>query len=166
MWLSAWRIASISVPTPIRCPAPAASRTPLAKPGLHRLDHRLQRQPAPGAQLGRVTDLGVHDTVGGQVEHGLRGDPLQRLLPLQHRDGVRERLEVAHQGTRRGRGDEPGRQLRGVGAGQLVAHLVGQLDERAGAQAAVEVVVQQDLGCGEQVDGAGWVPAGAVTASR
>ena len=61
--------------------------------------------------------------------------------------------------------DEPAAERVGVRRGQLVTDLRGQLDDRRGAQAAVEVVVQDDLGqAGDEGDeGVGaMAPVGSV----
>jgi hypothetical protein len=58
---------------------------------------------------------------------------------------VLEGLEVQVEVVAVGALGEPPRQLAGVGGGQCVAHLAGQLDDRGGPQPAVQVVVQEDL---------------------
>ena len=114
----------------------------------HRLDDGLDRQPARRRQLGCEAHLGVHDAVGGEVERALPRHPVDGVGGLHDADGVRERLQVAHQRAGVGGLPEPGAELGGVGGGQVaVAVRVGQLDHRLRPQPAVEVVVQQDLRC-------------------
>ena len=118
------------------------------------VDDLLELHPALEVLLGGVADLGVHDTVGGQVHDALARDPAYVLRALHHRDRVVEGLQVARQRAGVAGLDEPGAEpLRGVGAvGQLVADLVGDLEDRLRAQPSVEVVVQQDLGgAGDQL---------------
>jgi len=60
---------------------------------------------------------------------------------------VGEALEVVHEVAALGVGDEPGRQLVGVeGRQALVIALARELRDRRGAQAAVQVIVQHNLG--------------------
>ena len=128
-------------------PAAAAAFSPSAKPASTASTTASKRQPAVDVQLGCEPDLGVHDVVVGQVLDALEGHPVQRLGGLHDADGVRERLQVAHQRSAVRGGAEERRQLVDVGGGQLVvAVLVGQLEHRRGPQPAVEVVVQQRLG--------------------
>ena len=102
-------------------------------------------RPVADVLLGGVADLGVHDAVGGQVGDALAGDPLDRRLGLHHRHGVVEGLEVAHQRPESAdSANQRPERLRVVGR-ERVTDLVGQLEDRLRAQAAVEVVVQQDL---------------------
>ena len=113
----------------------------------HRLDDRLDRQPLRRRQLGREPHLGVDDAVGGQVEGALAGHPVDRLRPLHDADGVRERLQVPHQRPGVRGLPEPAAQALRIGRRQpAVAVLVGELQHRLRAQAAVQVVVQEDLG--------------------
>ncbi len=65
--------------------------------GEHRIDDRVQRQPGVDVQFGREPDLGVHHVVGREVLDALVGHPVQGLGCLHHPDGVRERLQIAHQ---------------------------------------------------------------------
>ena len=63
-------------------------------------------------------------------------------------DGVVEALEVEDEVAPGGAGGEPGGQLVGVGGGEaVVADVGGELDDGGGPEAAVEVVVEQDLRC-------------------
>ena len=128
-------------------PSAAGRLLAVGEAGEHRVDDRVQRQPAVDVQLGREPDLGVDDGVGGEVLDALEGHPVQRLGGLHDPDGVRERLQIAHQRSAVRGGAEERRQLVDVGGGQLVvADLVGQLQHRRRPQPAVEVVVQQRLG--------------------
>jgi len=97
--------------------------------------------------LGRVADLGVDDPVIGQVLSALGGDSLDGVLGLHHSDGVLEGLEVLLQRVAACPPGEPTGQLVHVGRRQSGIALLGrQLDDRCGAQPAVEVVVEQGLG--------------------
>ena len=95
--------------------------------------------------LGRVADLGVHDAVRRQVLDTLARHPRQRGGGLHDRDRVVEGLEVLHQRAGVGHRREPLTQRLGVGSGQRVPDLGGQLDDRGRPQPPVEVVVQQHL---------------------
>lgn len=120
---------------------------PVDESGQHRIDHLVERQAAVDVQFGGESHLGVDHVVGGQIRHALAGDPVQRLGGLHHPDGVRERLEIAHQRPAVGRGAEELGQRRQFGGGQpVIPELIGQLEHGGGAQAAVEVVMQQGLG--------------------
>ena len=120
---------------------------PVGEPGQHRVDDRVERQPAVDVQLGGEPDLGVDHRVGGQVLDAFEGHPVQRLRRLHDADRVGERLQVAHQRSAVRGGAEERRQPVDVGGGQVVvAELLGQLQHRRGPQPAVEVVVQQRLG--------------------
>ncbi|MNW55969.1 hypothetical protein D3C74_336640 [compost metagenome] len=126
----------------------------LLEPGLDRVHGVLQAQAALHVLLGGPALLGVDDAVRGQVEDGLAGDAREGLGRLHDGDGVVEGLEVAHERARVGRLDEPGAQRVRLGRGQVVPDRGGQLDDRRGAQPAVEVVVEDDLGeRGDRRDG-------------
>ena len=119
---------------------------PVGETGEHRVDDGVQGQSAVDVQLRCEPDLGVDDVVGDQVLDALVGDPVQRLRGLHDADGVRERLQVAHQRSAVRGGAEERRERVGVGGGQrVVPVLLGQLQHGRGPQAAVEVVVQQRL---------------------
>ena len=126
-------------------PAPGR-RTALVEPLLDGGHDLVEGQPLGDVLLGRVAHLGVHDAVGGQVLHALAGDPGQRRGGLHHRDRVVERLEVALQRAGVGGLGEPAAERLGVGRGQLVADLGGEVDDRLRPEPAVEVVVEQHLG--------------------
>ena len=131
---------------------PAAGRgRPLLEALLHRGHDLVERQPRRDVLLGGVADLGVDDAVRGEVLHALAGDPGEGSAGLHHRDGVVERLQVAHQRAGvRGVG-EPLAQRGRVARGQLVADLRGEVQDGLRAQPTVEVVVQQDLRCPEDL---------------
>ena len=120
--------------------------------------------------LGGPADLGVDDTVVGQVLGRLPRDPGQALRGLHHADGMGEGLQVALQRPRVRAVAEPARQAVRVGRGQVgVRELLRQLGHGGRAHAAVEVVVEQDLGrgadglnggAGGEVDGHALQPIG------
>ena len=98
-------------------------------------------------QLRGEPDLGVDDAVIRQVGRAFGGDPDQRLAGLHDRDRVREPLQVQLQVPAGGvRGEPPG-ELPGIGAGQPpIPGLAGQFHDGSRPQAAIEVIVQHDLG--------------------
>ena len=97
-------------------------------------------------QLGREPHLGIHDPVGGQVLGAFGGDPAQRLRGLHHPDRVPEGVQVNLQVTAVRTLGEPLGQLFFVVRGQVVvARFLRQFEDRPRPQAAVQVVVQQDL---------------------
>ena len=111
-----------------------------------RLLDLVERQAALGAQLRGHADLGVDDAVGGEVLGALGRDPGDRVALLHDAGRVVERLEVELERLAVGAAAEPRRQLVDVGGRQaVVAELGGEVDHRRGAQAAVEVVVEERL---------------------
>ena len=113
----------------------------------HGVDHLGQCEPAGDVQLGCEAHLGVHDPVGREVLRALRGHAHERRSGLHDADRVREGLEIALEGARVGRLDEPAAERDRIGGGQaVVAGLVGELDDRGRTQSTVEVVVQEGLG--------------------
>ena len=146
---STWRIEVSSWRTTIVRPRARLASIPSRRPSRHRGDGLGLGQPLLRVLLGRPAGLAVDDAVGGEVLDELPGDPAQVLPRLHDGDRVLEGLEVAHQRAGVGGLDEPApERLRAVGRGrrQLVPDLGGQLQDRRGAHAAVEVVVQGDLG--------------------
>lgn len=124
------------------------------------LDHLFEAQPAVEVLLGGVAHLGVDDAVLGEVLGALAGDPDERLAGLHHADGVREGLQIPFQGTGVGGLPEPDAELVGVGLGKPgVPGVPGEVDDRAGAQPAVEMVVQQNLGRPPDLVRVGVMPA-------
>ena len=119
----------------------------VAESGEHRVQHLVEREPGDGVELGREADLGVDDTVGGEILGALERHPLERVAVLHHADRVGERLEVQHEVVALGTAVEPRRELGDVvGRQAAVSELVGELDDGARAYATVEVVVEQRLG--------------------
>ena len=101
--------------------------------GQHRVDDRVERQPAVDVQFWREPDLGVHDVVGRQVFDALVGHPVQRLRCLHHPDRVRERFEVTNERTAVRGGAEERRKPVDVGGRQLVVAVrLGELQHRGG----------------------------------
>ena len=94
---AACRIAVTRQRTVIGLPVGSGRLLPVGEAGQHRVDDRVERQPAVDVQLGGEPDLGVDHGVGGQVLDALEGHAVQRLGGLHDADGVRERLQVAHQ---------------------------------------------------------------------
>ena len=111
-----------------------------------RVDHFVEREPLLEVQLGGEADLGVDHAVVGEILGALLRDPHDGVTVLHHADGVGERLEVEHQVVALRAQVEPVGQRTDIGRRQpSVAVLGGQLDDGGGAQAAVEVVVQEGL---------------------
>src|SRR5436309_2289064 len=72
---------------------------------------------------------------------------IEGVVGLHDGGGVREAREVERQRPRRCTRVEPPRELRGVSRGQSAITLIsGQLDDRAGAQTSIEVVVEENFG--------------------
>ena len=104
-------------------------------------------QSPVGVEDRRETRLDVHHAVVVHVLDHLVGDALERLGGLHHAAGVREAFEVERQAAALRAAVKPLGQLAGVGGRQRgVALVPGQLDDRLRPQAAVEMVVQEDLG--------------------
>ena len=97
-------------------------------------------------QLRREPDLGVDHPVGGQVRGALGRDSPQRVRGLHDRDRVPERIQVDLEVAAVRAFGQPAGQLLDVVAGQVaVPDLLGQFQDGLRAQAAVQVIVQQDL---------------------
>jgi hypothetical protein len=126
---------------------PQGGRPPRARgePGQHRLDHGVERQAALQVLLGREPDLGVDDAVGREVLGALGRHPHEGVRGLHDGDGVVEGLQVPFERARVGGLHEPLPELAGVGGGQGMVDVGGQLDDGRRTQPAVEVVVQQRL---------------------
>ena len=101
--------------------------------------------------LGRVAKFRVDDAIPREVHHRLGGDAAKVRLCLHHGRGVSESLEIAHEVSGVGVLREDALELVGVGGRQLVPNLGSEFDDGRGAQAAVEVIVQQHLGQGENL---------------
>ena len=113
----------------------------------HALHDLLEVEALPGVEDGRVPNLGIDDSVAREILAALVGNALEGLLGLHDRDRVREATEVERQRPRRCTRVEPPRELRGVSRGQSAITLIsGQLDDRAGAQTSIEVVVEENFG--------------------
>jgi hypothetical protein len=83
-------------------------RHPLVESELHRAHNLLEGEAVAQVLLRGVPHLGVHDAVTGQVLDALAGHPGDVVGALHHRNGVVERLEVAHQRAAvRGLGEPP-----------------------------------------------------------
>ena len=105
----------------------------LLEAGPHRGHDLVESEPRGDVLLGGVADLGVDDPVGRQVGDALARHALDGGLRLHHRDGVVERLEIAHQRAGVGRLREPSAETVGVIRGEDVTDLVGELEHRRGA---------------------------------
>jgi hypothetical protein len=111
---------------------------------LHGLDRLGERQATLQVLLGRPPQLGVDDTVGGQVQHRLAGHAGEVLRTLHDRDRVLERLQVPRQRSGAGGVGEPHPQLVRRG-GQRVPDLLRDLGDGRRADATVEVLVERHL---------------------
>ena len=110
------------------------------------VEHLVQGQPGLDVELGGEAHLGVHEAVGGEVLGALGGHADDGVAVLHHADGVRERLQVEHEVVALGAAVEPRAEVVDVGGREAgVAVLRRQLDDGGGAQATVEVVVEDDL---------------------
>ncbi len=127
-------------------PAPPRRQAALTEPLLHRFDHAVQGESTLQMQFRSEPDLSVDHAVGGEILGAFPSDAHEALVRLHHPDGVGERLEVEHQILAVGSSGHPGGERLGVvGRQALVPELGGELDDRRGPEAAVEMVVQHDL---------------------
>ncbi len=90
-------------------------RLSLPEPRQGGVDDLLEGQAVHDVLFGRPADLGVDDAVVGEVLGRLAGHPGDALGRLHHRDGVRERLEIALQRAGVGAVAKPLAQLVRVG---------------------------------------------------
>ena len=105
-------------------------------------------RPPSVSSSGAIPHLGVHDAIGRQVLGALGRDPLDRIARLHDRDRVPESLEIELERLPVGAAREPCRQLVGIGRRQVaIADLGRELDHAARPKPAVEMVVEQHLGC-------------------
>jgi len=144
--LAAWRIAVSSAVTRIR--RPVLCCLPLAVPeaGVHRFNHVFQGQPVDQVELRGITHLGIDDPVRSEIHHAFTGDPVQSVDRLHDGQCLAERLEIALERPRVGAVPEPGAERIGfLSRKTLVANGLGELNDRLGAQSAVEVIMQQRL---------------------
>ena len=113
-----------------------------------RLDHLVERQAALGRELRCIADLGIGDAIRGQVLGALGGHADDGVALLHHRHGVREGLEVQLERLAVGArvGSRPPSSSGSVRRQTSVAMLRREVDHGLRSQAAVEVVVEQDLG--------------------
>src|SRR5437773_4795043 len=102
----------------------------------------LEVHAALGAEDRRVADLRVDDPVARQVLAALVRDALDRVGSLHDRDGVREAAEIERERSARGTRVEPAGELTRIDGRKTRVLLVArELDDRAGAQPTVEVIV-------------------------
>ena len=103
--------------------------------------------PSSACSSGANRTSAYDDTVEREVLHALERDAAERIRLLHHADGVGEGLEVQLEVPTIGAASHPLGEVVHIGRRQaVVAVLRGEFDHRGGAQTAVEVVVQQDLG--------------------
>ena len=94
----------------------------------------------------RETRLDVHHTVFMHLLHHFVGDAFEALLRLHHTTRVREPFQIHRQTAPLSAAVKPLGQLACVCCRKRFVVLVsGQLDRRLGSQAAIEMVVQEDL---------------------
>jgi len=106
----------------------------------------VQGEAALSVQFRGEADLGIHDPVGREVLGALLGDPGERLPGLHHADRVPERVQVDLQVAAAGAFGQLLGQFRRVTGGQIgVTGFLCQFQHRLRAQAAVQMVVQQDF---------------------
>ena len=142
---AACRIAVSSWRTTIRPAAPRPSPSP--KPSLTASTTSSRVSPLCDVLLGGVADLGVDHAVRGQVLARTRGRP----GAARRRSASPRRCGRTSPGSAPASRSRPPRRTSGPAspassAGQLVADLGGEVDDRLRAQPAVEVVVEQHLG--------------------
>ena len=124
---------------------------PSAKPSMHGSHHVVEAECCLSVQLRR--ESAPRHTRRRQ----LRDPPRTRTQlgtvrrGLHHGQGVVEPVEVEHEISTVGTGDEPLRELFDIGRGQaLVAARLRELEHRRRTHATVEVIVQQRFGCSPQ----------------
>jgi hypothetical protein len=111
-------------------------------------DDLVEGHAALRRQLGGVAHLGVGHPVHGQVLGALRGDPDDRVTLLHDPHRVGEGLEVELERLAVGApADVGGEGIRIARRQAVVAVLGGEIHDRGRPQAAVEVVVEERLGC-------------------
>src|SRR2546426_6446085 len=117
----------------------------------HGLNDLLEVEAARRVEHRRVADLRVHDPVAREIIAALVRDALERFLSLHDRDRVVEATQIERERPGRSARMEPTTELVRVrGRKARVADIPGELDDRRGTQAAIEMVVQQDLRRGSQ----------------
>ena len=108
-------------------------------------DRLVEREAALGAQVGAVAHLEVAEIVARRILAHLVRHPLDGLGRLQHRDGgvelLQELLEVMRVIHQHELPDDVG-----IGRGQRRPGGAGELDQRFGAERAIEVDVEFGLG--------------------
>ena len=111
-------------------------------------DDLVERHAPFRRELRGVAHLSVGDAVRGEILGALRGDADDGVAFLHDADGVGEGLEVELERLAVGAATDMRREFVGVGRRQTgVAVFRGQVDDRGRSQAAVEMVVQEGLGC-------------------
>lgn len=116
--------------------------------GLH---HLVEGEALLGAQFGSHAHLGVHHAVGGQVASTFVRHALDGVLVLHDSHGVGEGFQVQNEVVALGATVEPLGEIGHVGGGEAAIAVLGrQFDHGLGSESAVEVIVQQDLGCALQ----------------
>jgi len=89
----------------------------------------------------------IDDTVGGEVFCLFVGDTFEGFFGLHDGDGVDEAFEIFGEAALIGSLVEPGCEVFGIFGGELgVASGFGEVDDGFGAEDAIEVLVEEDLG--------------------
>ena len=100
----------------------------------------------------RVKDRGearlkIDYAVAGQIFGLFVGDALEGFFGLHYGDGVRKAFQIFWEASLIGALVEPVREVFGIFGGKsVVAGGLGQVDDGFGAEDAVEVLVEEDLG--------------------
>ena len=116
------------------------------EPGDHRLDDLGIGQAMAAVEHRRVAHLEVLHVLGRGVLGQLVSDPLERRLLLEDAQGEIEDLEIVGEAAGAPAGLEQTGERRELAGRQLHPLLVGQLEQGARTQAAVEVAVEVGLG--------------------
>ena len=112
----------------------------------HRANDGFIRQPALAVKARREAHLGIDHAVVEHVLDELEGHALQGRARLHHADGVLEAFEVERERAAIRATEKPGGKfLRVAGRESGVVPGLRQINDRLGAQAAIEVFVEQDF---------------------
>jgi len=104
-------------------------------------------QSFPSVKNRSETRFKIDDTVGGEIFGLFVGDAFEGVFGLHHGDGVDKAFEIFGEAALIGSLVEPGREVgRVLGWETGVALGAGEVDHGFGAEDAVEVLVEEDLG--------------------